>query len=256
MSARGFGGTRRPEPTNVQVQRRRFAQSFPQGSDHPGCARQRRPGDAASTQGACCADAQPRANEALLVIDVQRDFIPGRALAVPDGDAVIGSINRLLAHFPHAIPTQDWYPPGHASFAKTHAGMRPFETATLSYGEQTLWPDHCIIGSEGAEFGPALDLRRVELVLRKGFRPGIDGYSGLRENDRTTVTGLHGYLTERGLRRLFLAGLARDYCVHHTAVDALAFGYEVIVIEDACRAIDFTAVSTSSQSTTVNVLLA
>lgn len=182
--------------------------------------------------------------------------MPGGALAVPDGDAVIAPINRLLAHFPHAIATQDWHPPGHASFASTHAGTRSFETTTLSYGEQTLWPDHCIMGSEGAEFGPALDLRRVELVLRKGFRPEIDSYSGFRENDRTTLTGLHGSLTERGLRRLFLAGLTRDYCVHDTAVDALAFGYEVIVIEDACRAIDSTAVSTSSQSTTVNVLLA
>ncbi len=199
---------------------------------------------------------QPRATDALLVIDVQRDFMPSGALAVSNGDAVIGPINRLLAHFPHAIATQDWHPPGHASFASTHAGTRPFETTTLSYGEQTLWPDHCIMGSEGAEFGPALDLRRVELVLRKGFRPEIDSYSGFRENDRTTLTGLHGSLTERGLRRLFLAGLTRDYCVHDTAVDALAFGYEVIVIEDACRAIDSTAVSTSSQSTTVNVLLA
>ena len=198
---------------------------------------------------------RPRPTDALLLIDVQRDFMPGGALAVPDGDAVIAPINRLLACFPHAIATQDWHPLGHASFASSHAGRRPFETATLSYGEQVLWPDHCLIGSDGAEFGPGLDLRRIELVLRKGFRPGIDSYSGFRENDRTTPTGLHGYLTERGLRRLFLAGLARDYCVHYTAVDALALGYDVVIVEDACRAIDSATPLSDGQSTTAAALL-
>lgn len=193
--------------------------------------------------------------DALLLIDVQRDFMPGGALAVPDGDAVIAPINRLLAQFPHAIATQDWHPPGHASFASSHPGKRPFETVMLPYGDQTLWPDHCIVGTEGAEFGPGLDLRRIELVLRKGFRLGMDSYSGFRENDRTTLTGLHGYLTERGMRRLFLAGLARDYCVHYSAIDALALGYEVIVVEDACRSIASAPALVGGQSTTLEALL-
>lgn len=189
------------------------------------------------------------------MIDVQRDFMPSGAQAVPDGDAVIAPINRLLAHSRtpsrRRIGIRRVTPRSPAPMpARARSRRRRSPTAS------GLWPDHCISGSEGAEFGPALDLRRVELVLRKGFRPEIDSYSGFRENDRTTLTGFHGHLTERGLRRLFFAGLARDYCVHDTAVDALAFGYEVIVIEDACRAIDSTAVSTSSQSTTVNALLA
>lgn len=174
--------------------------------------------------------------DALLVIDVQPDFMPGGALAVPDGDAVVPVINRLLERMPHAIATQDWHPPGHASFASTHTGRRPFETIELAYGAQTLWPDHCIQGSAGAALHPDLDLRRVELILRKGFRPGIDSYSAFRENDRATLTGLESYLRERGITRVFLAGLARDYCVQYTAEDALEQGFDVLILEDACRA--------------------
>ncbi len=197
-------------------------------------------------------DLGPR--DVLLVVDVQADFLPGGALAVPDGDAVVAPINRLISKFDHVVATQDWHPPGHASFASSHAGKHPFETTTLSYGAQTLWPDHCIAGSPGAAFEPGLDLRRVELVLRKGFRSGIDSYSAFRENDRATLTGLHGYLTERKFRRVFLAGLARDYCVHYTALDAAAFGYDVVIIEDACRAIDAAATLLDGQSTTSDAL--
>jgi len=185
--------------------------------------------------------------DALLVIDVQPDFMPGGALAVPDGDAVVPVINRLLERMPHAIATQDWHPPGHASFASTHTGRRPFETIELAYGAQTLWPDHCIQGSAGAALHPDLDLRRVELILRKGFRPGIDSYSAFRENDRATLTGLESYLRERGITRVFLAGLARDYCVQYTAEDALEQGFDVLILEDACRAIDAAAAALQGQ---------
>lgn len=185
--------------------------------------------------------------DALLVIDVQPDFMPGGALAVPDGDAVVPVINRLLERMPHAIATQDWHPPGHASFASTHTGRRPFETIELAYGAQTLWPDHCIQGSAGAALHPDLDLRRVELILRKGFRPGIDSYSAFRENDRATLTGLESYLRERGITRVFLAGLARDYCVQYTAEDALEQGFDVVLLEDACRAIDAAAAALQGQ---------
>ena len=185
--------------------------------------------------------------DALLVIDVQPDFMPGGALAVPDGDAVVPVINRLLERMPHAIATQDWHPPGHASFASTHTGRRPFETIELAYGAQTLWPDHCIQGSAGAALHPDLDLRRVELILRKGFRLGIDSYSAFRENDRATLTGLQSYLRERGITRVFLAGLARDYCVQYTAEDALEQGFDVLILEDACRAIDAAAAALQGQ---------
>ena len=174
----------------------------------------------------------------LLIVDVQLDFMPGGALALPEGDAVVAPINHLLSRFPHAVATQDWHPPGHASFASVHPGKRPFDVVTLDYGDQTLWPDHCLQASGGAALHPSLDMRRVELVVRKGFHPKIDSYSGFRENDRRTQTGLHGYLQERGLRQLFVVGLARDYCVHYTAMDALELGYEVSVLEDCCRAID------------------
>ena len=185
--------------------------------------------------------------DALLVIDVQPDFMPGGALAVPDGDAVVPVINRLLERMPHAIATQDWHPPGYSSFASTHTGRRPFETIELAYGAQTLWPDHCIQGSAGAALHPDLDLRRVELILRKGFRPGIDSYSAFRENDRATLTGLESYLRERGITRVFLAGLARDYCVQYTAEDALEQGFDVVLLEDACRAIDAAAAALQGQ---------
>lgn len=174
----------------------------------------------------------------LLVVDVQNDFCPGGALAVADGDAVVPVINRLAERFAHVVLTQDWHPPNHRSFASQHRGRQPFETVDLAYGPQTLWPDHCVAGSSGAGFHPRLDAARAEVVLRKGFRPEIDSYSAFFENDRETPTGLAGYLRERGLRRLFLAGLATDYCVAWSALGAVAAGFEATVIEDACRAID------------------
>jgi nicotinamidase/pyrazinamidase len=177
-------------------------------------------------------------HDLLLVIDVQNDFCPGGALAVPDGDAVIPVIHRLAPHFEHIILTQDWHPPGHHSFACAHEGKTEFEQVRASYGDQTLWPDHCVQGTRGAEFHPALNLTRAELILRKGFRPGIDSYSAFFENDRITATGLNAYLRERGLNRIFLAGLAYDYCVGYSALDARRLGFPATIIRDACRAID------------------
>jgi len=182
--------------------------------------------------------ADPRPDDVLIVVDVQNDFLPGGALAVPDGDAVIGPINRLIAGFAHVILTQDWHPAGHLSFASSHPGKSPFETATLDYGVQVLWPDHCVQGSRGAEICADLDVRTAELVLRKGYDPRIDSYSGFMEADRRTPTGLAGYLKERGFARVFCAGLATDFCVAWTALDAKAAGFDSFVIEDACRAID------------------
>ena len=180
----------------------------------------------------------PAEGDALLVIDVQNDFCPGGALAVPDGDSVVPLINRLGDAFPHILLTQDWHTPGHSSFASSHAGKQPFETATMPYGEQTLWPDHCVQGTPGAAFHRDLDHTRAELVLRKGFRREIDSYSAFYENDRKTATGLAGYLRERSISRVFLAGLATDFCVHFSAVDAAREGFTAVLIEDACRAID------------------
>jgi len=174
----------------------------------------------------------------LIVIDVQNDFCPGGQLAVAGGDSVIESILAIAPRFEHIILTQDWHPAGHTSFASSHAGKRPYERIELSYGTQTLWPDHCVQGGIGAEFHPALKLPQAELILRKGFRPQIDSYSAFFENDRTTSTGLAGYLRERGLNRVFLAGLAYDFCVGYSALDARRLGFEAIVIRDACRAID------------------
>jgi len=174
----------------------------------------------------------------LLVIDVQNDFCPGGALAVPRGDEVLAPINRIGRRFAHVALTQDWHPRDHRSFASQHAGRRPFETIALPYGEQTLWPDHCIQGTAGAAFHPELDLPHAELILRKGFRLDIDSYSAFFENDRRTPTGLASYLRERGFRRLYLAGLATDYCVAYSALDAIRAGFAVVVLEDACRAID------------------
>jgi nicotinamidase/pyrazinamidase len=174
----------------------------------------------------------------LLVIDVQNDFCPDGALAVAEGDAVVPVINRLAARFAHVVLTQDWHPRGHSSFASSHPGCAPFETIDMPYGRQTLWPDHCIQGTPGAAFHPRLLAERAELIVRKGFRSPIDSYSAFYENDRRTPTGLAGYLGERGLRRIFLAGLATDYCVHYSAVDARRLGFEAIVIEAGCRAID------------------
>jgi nicotinamidase/pyrazinamidase len=180
----------------------------------------------------------PGPHDVLLVIDVQRDFCPGGALAVPDGDAVVPIINRLSERFEHVVLTQDWHPGGHHSFASTHEGRTPFSTVTLHYGEQTLWPDHCVQGTAGAEFHDALEWGGAELILRKGFRSAIDSYSAFFENDRKTPTGLAGYLKERGLTRVILAGLATDYCVRFSAEDAVSLGFETALVEDACRAID------------------
>jgi nicotinamidase/pyrazinamidase len=177
-------------------------------------------------------------DDLLLVIDVQNDFCAGGALAVPDGDAVVPVINRLAERFEHIALTQDWHPERHSSFATTHKGRAPFEVMTMPYGEQTLWPDHCVQGAAGAGFHPQLNAQRAELVIRKGFRPAIDSYSAFYENDRRTPTGLAGYLRERGFRRVFLAGLATDFCVYYSAVDARRLGFDVMLIEQGCRGID------------------
>ena len=181
---------------------------------------------------------QIRNDDLLLIIDVQNDFCPGGALAVADGDAVVPVINRLAERFDHVVLTQDWHPPGHRSFATSHPGSAPFATIGMPYGEQTLWPDHCVQDTPGAAFHPRLVTKRAELVVRKGFRADIDSYSAFYENDRLIPTGLAGYLRERGLRRVFLAGLATDFCVHYSAVDARRLGFDTVVIEAGCRAID------------------
>ncbi|MDA7086356.1 bifunctional nicotinamidase/pyrazinamidase [Pseudomonas sp. SA3-5] len=180
----------------------------------------------------------PGAQDLLLVIDVQNDFCAGGALAVPGGDEVVAKINQLAAAFAHVLLTQDWHPPGHSSFASQHPGHSPFDTMQLAYGAQTLWPDHCVQGSHGAELHPALAIAHAELILRKGYRAEVDSYSAFYENDRHTPTGLAGYLRERGLRRLFLVGLATDYCVHYSALDARREGFEVVLLLDACRGLD------------------
>jgi nicotinamidase/pyrazinamidase len=185
---------------------------------------------------------RPTSTDALLVIDMQNDFCPGGALAVPGGDEIVPLINQLGARFEHVLLTQDWHPAGHISFASSHPGRAAFEIiddrAIVPYGSQTLWPDHCLQNTPDAALHPALDLPHAELVLRKGFRRDIDSYSAFRENDRSTPTGLAGYLRERGLQRLFLAGLAFDFCVRYSALDAVDLDFECIVLEDACRAVD------------------
>jgi nicotinamidase/pyrazinamidase len=174
----------------------------------------------------------------LIVIDVQNDFCAGGALEVPDGDAVVPLINRLQVHFSDFVLTQDWHPVGHHSFASSHAGKSPYDLFAMDYGEQVLWPDHCVQGTPGAEFHPDLQTTGASLVVRKGFRIGIDSYSAFYENDHVTHTGLTGYLRSRGVRHLYLAGLATDFCVAYTALDARKEAFEVTVLEDACRAID------------------
>jgi len=178
------------------------------------------------------------ANDVLIVVDVQNDFCPGGALAVGDGDAVIEPIHRIAPLFEHIVLTQDWHPQNHSSFATSHPGTQPFASVELNYGAQTLWPAHCVQGTQGAEFHPALRLPRAELILRKGFRPQIDSYSAFFENDRTTSTGLAGYLRERGLVRVFFVGLAYDFCVGFSALDARRLGFAAVIVRDACRAID------------------
>lgn len=176
--------------------------------------------------------------DALIVIDMQNDFCPGGALAVEGGDEIIPGINRLNAHFPIRVFTQDWHPAGHRSFASSHPGATPFSTVEMDYGPQVLWPDHCVQGSEGAAFHPALDLEPADMILRKGFRPGIDSYSAFFDNDHETPTGLEGYLRTRGATMLTLVGLATDYCVAWSALDAVRLGFEVTVRLDLSRAID------------------
>jgi nicotinamidase/pyrazinamidase len=175
---------------------------------------------------------------ALIVVDVQNDFCPSGALAVSQGDEVVPVINALARRFRNVVLTQDWHPAGHASFATSHPGKAPFECVVMPYGPQVLWPDHCVQGSRGADFHPALDLAHAQAVIRKGCRAEVDSYSGFREADRETLTGLGGYLKERGVSRVVVVGLATDFCVSWTAQDAARGGFETFVIEEACRAID------------------
>ncbi|MBA1157002.1 bifunctional nicotinamidase/pyrazinamidase [Microvirga mediterraneensis] len=177
-------------------------------------------------------------HDVLIVVDVQLDFLPGGALAVPEGDAVIAPINRLAKLFRHVVLTQDWHPEGHASFASSHPEKQPFEVTELHYGPQVLWPNHCVQGTPGAEISPDLDIPHAQLVIRKGYNARIDSYSGFKEADRRTSTGLAGYLKERGFSRVFCVGLALDFCVAWTALDAVEAGFDTYLIEDASRAID------------------
>ena len=179
-----------------------------------------------------------RSTDVLLVIDVQNDFVPGGALAVPQGDEVVPLINGIARRFVNIILTQDWHPRGHVSFASSHPHTKPFERIKLRYGEQILWPDHCVQGSDGAAFQPALAIPHAQLVLRKGYHEHTDSYSAFLEADRKTKTGLDGYIQSRGIKRVFCAGLATDFCVAWSAVDARKFGHSAVIIEDACRAID------------------
>ncbi|WP_213805954.1 bifunctional nicotinamidase/pyrazinamidase [Granulicella sp. dw_53] len=177
-------------------------------------------------------------NDVLLIIDLQNDFCASGALEVPGGDAIVPVVNALATRFKHVILTQDWHPSRHISFATTHPGTHPYEEIDAPYGPQTLWPDHCLQHSHGASFHPGLDTPNAELILRKGFHPHIDSYSAFLENDHLTPTGLAGYLRERGLSRLFLCGLAYDFCVRFSAIDGKHLGFGTVVIEDATRAID------------------
>jgi nicotinamidase/pyrazinamidase len=182
--------------------------------------------------------AYPGDQDILIVTDPQIDFCPGGALAVPYGDEIMPVINRLARRFSHVVITQDWHPPGHTSFASAHVDRAPFDTVELDYGAQTLWPDHCVQGTPGAAFHPALDIPHAELIIRKGFHRTIDSYSAFRENDRKTPTGLASYLRERGFTRVTLCGLATDFCVFFSAIDAVAAGFTVTVDLAASRAID------------------
>ncbi|MFN2372839.1 MAG: bifunctional nicotinamidase/pyrazinamidase [Cyclonatronaceae bacterium] len=176
--------------------------------------------------------------KALLVVDIQNDFCPGGALAVPDGDKIIPVANSLSEVFKHVVLTQDWHPGGHHSFATSHKDRKPFDTIEMPYGDQVLWPDHCVQGTSGADFHPSLDTNRAQLIIRKGFRKQIDSYSGFYENDHETSTGLTGYLRDRGISSLYITGLASDFCVKWTAIDAVKEGFGVTVIRDAVAGID------------------
>jgi nicotinamidase/pyrazinamidase len=180
----------------------------------------------------------PTDRDILLVVDVQKDFCPGGGLAVPRGHEIVPIVNRIAGKFTNVVLTQDWHPRGHLSFASSHPGKQPYQTIEAAYGLQVLWPDHCVQETSGAAFRDDLQIPHAALVIRKGFRRAIDSYSAFYENDRATPTGLAGYLRERGLRRVFLAGLAFDFCVRYSAEDAHREGFEAIVIEDACRGID------------------
>ncbi len=180
----------------------------------------------------------PRPTDALIIVDVQNDFCPTGALAVPEGDAVVPAANRLMERFENVVLTQDWHPNHHSSFASSHPGHTPFDVIDMPYGPQILWPDHCVQESAGAAFHAELVTRRAQVVVRKGYRHAVDSYSTFFENDHTTPTGLAGYLRERGLTRIFLAGLAFDFCVRFSAEDGDRCGFETMVIEDCCRAID------------------
>jgi nicotinamidase/pyrazinamidase len=181
---------------------------------------------------------KPTPEDVFIIVDVQNDFLPGGALAVKNGDQVIQPINALARKFTNVVQTQDWHTRGHMSFASAHSGMKPFEMTKLAYGDQVLWPDHCVQGSQGAAFSDKLDLPMVQLVIRKGFHPDVDSYSAFVEADHATKTGLAGYLKERGVKRCFVAGLATDFCVAWTALEATRAGFETYVIEDASRGID------------------
>lgn len=181
---------------------------------------------------------RPGVKDALIVVDVQNDFCPGGRLAVQKGDEVVPAVNALAKHFRNAVLTQDWHPAGHLSFATSHRGSKPFDSVKLAYGEQVLWPDHCVQGSDGAELHKGLSVPQAQLVIRKGWHKEVDSYSAFLEADRKTRTGLAGYLQEHGIKRVFVCGLATDFCVAWTALDARKLGYAAVVIEDACRAID------------------
>jgi nicotinamidase/pyrazinamidase len=176
--------------------------------------------------------------DVLVVIDVQNDFCPGGSLPVPRGDEVVPTINEVGRRFRHVVLTQDWHPPGHLSFASSHPGRQAFESIAFAYGLQVLWPDHCVQGTSGAQLPAGLQIAHAELILRKGYRHAIDSYSAFYENDHVTPTGLAGYLRERGFARVFLAGLAFDFCVRYSAEDARRCGFDVVLLEDACRGID------------------
>ncbi|MGJ8597185.1 bifunctional nicotinamidase/pyrazinamidase [Sulfitobacter sp.] len=175
---------------------------------------------------------------ALLVIDVQNDFCPGGALAVAGGNEIVAGINAMMGHFDTVVLTQDWHPAGHSSFASTHAGRAPYDMMDMAYGPQVLWPDHCIQGTDGAAFHPLLETNRADLIIRKGYNPAIDSYSAFFENDHETPTGLEGYLRTRGIKEVTLVGLALDFCVNYSAVDAAQLGLKVEVQSELCRAID------------------
>jgi nicotinamidase/pyrazinamidase len=211
------------------------------GHDGPSACVRARPGRSSCSQpdeAAMAGTITLTDHDVLLAVDVQNDFCPGGLLAVPRGDEIVPTVNRLCETFRHVVLTQDWHPPGHLSFASSHPGRAPFDVVTAPYGPQELWPDHCVQDTPGADFRRDLVARHAELVVRKGFRREIDSYSAFYENDHTTPTGLTGYLRERGFTRVFLAGLAFDFCVRFSAQDARRGGFAAVVIEDACRGID------------------